>query len=137
MPTIVLDDASVVINSVDLSNRVKSVSINYSAEMLDDTAMGDNTKSNKGGLKDWSLDIAFHQDYAASNVDATLFPLVGENFSVVVKPTSGSVSTTNPSYSGTGILESYVPISGGVGELAEAPVSIKPANHTDLTRATS
>ena len=137
MPTLVLDDASVVLNSVDLSDHVKSVSISYSAEMHDDTAMGDNTKSNKGGLKDWSLDVTFHQDYAASSVDATLFPLVGSTFAVVVKPTSGAVSATNPSYSATGILESYTPMGGGVGELAETSAAIKPANHTDLTRATA
>ena len=135
MATVVLNDASVVINSVDLSDHVKSVTINYSAEMLDDTAMGDNTRSRKGGLKDWSFDITFHQDYAASNVDATLFPLVGTAFSTVIKPTSGAVSATNPSYTGTGTLESYNPIGGGVGDLQETSITIQSAG--DLSRATA
>jgi len=135
MATVVYNDASVVLNSVDLSDHVKSVTLNYAAEMLDDTAMGDNTRSRKGGLKDWSIDISFHQDYAASEVDATLFSLVGSTFTCVLKPTIGAVSATNPSFSGTGILESYTPMSGAVGDLEEAPVSIQSAS--DLTRATS
>jgi len=136
MATLVLTDAYVSINSVDLSDHVKSVSIDYSAEMLDDTAMGDTTKSNKGGLKDWGMKIDFHQDYAASKVDATMFPLVGSTFTVIVRPVNtGGVSATNPNYTATGILESYNPVGGGVGELAGASISIKPAGA--LSRATA
>jgi len=135
MAEIVLKDASVVVNSVDLSSRVSSVTINYSAEILDKTAMGANSRSRIAGLKDFSIDVEFNQDYATSNVDATLFPLVGAAaFSIVVKPTSGAVSTTNPSYSGNVLLESYSPIAGGVGELEKTSVTFP--GDGDLTRAT-
>ena len=140
MPTIVLIDAYVSINAVDLSDHVRSVSIDYKPEMLDDTAMGMDTKSNKGGLKDWSMSVEFNQDYAASSVDATLFPLVGSTFTVIVRAdkTSG-VSTTNPNFTATGIIPSYSPINGAVGELAKTSVSILPAGGTNatLTRATA
>ena len=136
MPTLVLNDAFVSINAVDLSDHVKSVTLNYSAEMLDDTAMGDDTKSNKGGLKNWSVEVEFHQDYAASSVDATLFSLVGTTFTVIVRPVeSTAVGPTNPNYTGTGILESYNPVGGAVGELAAASITIQPAG--TLTRATA
>jgi Flp pilus assembly protein TadG len=135
MASFVLTDASVVINAVDLSDHVQSVTVNYAAEMVDETAMGDDTRTNKGGLKNWSLDLQFKQDHAASNVDATLFPLVGSTFTVTVKPTSAVVSATNPSYSGTGILESYAPVSGGVGDLATTSVTIQSAG--TLSRATA
>ena len=99
MATFVYTDASVVVNSVDLSDHVKSCSLNYEAEMLDDTVMGDTTRSNMAGLLNWSIDVDFLQDFASAKVDATLFTLVGAAaFTVVLKPTSGSVSSTNPSF---------------------------------------
>jgi len=137
MATLILDDASVVLNSVDLSDHVKSVALTYEADLQDNTAMGDNTKSNQGGLKNWSMDVTFNQDFAAGEVDATIFPIVGSDVPVVVKPTSAAVSATNPSYSGTGVIGSYNPMGGSVGDLQQTSVSISPANHTDLTRATS
>jgi hypothetical protein len=135
MTTLVLTDASVVINSVDLSDHVRSVTINYSADMVEDTNMGDDTHTMLGGLKNWSMDIEFAQDYAAGEVDATLFALVGTSFTIDVKPTSGAVSATNPKYTGTGILESYNPVSGSIGDLATASVTVQAAG--TLSRATS
>ena len=127
MALFIFNDASVVIDSVDLSDHVKQVTLNYSAEMQDDTIMGDTTRSRLGGLFDWSMDIEFAQDHATSKVDATLFDLVGTTFSVVLKPTSDGVSATNPTYTGTGILETYPPMGGAVGDLAVTAITIQAA----------
>ena len=135
MAEFVLTDASVTLNSVDLSDHVKSVTINYSADMQEDTAMGDDTHTMLGGLKNWSVDLEFNQDYAANEVDATLFSLVGSTFTVAIKPTSGSVSATNPNFNGTGILESYNPLSGSVGDIATTSITIQSAG--TLSRSTS
>jgi hypothetical protein len=136
MATFVYTDASVVVNSVDLSDHVKSCTLNYEAEMLDDTVMGDTTRSNIAGLLNWSIDVEFLQDFASAKVDATLFTLVGAAaFTVTVKPTSGSVSATNPSFSGSAVLESYPPMSGSVGDLETASATFRSAG--TLTRATS
>ena len=134
MAKIVLKDASVVINTVDLSDHVKSVTIKYSAEILEDTAMGDNSKGRVTGLKDWSADVEFYQDYAAASVDATLFPLVGAaSFAVHIKPTSGAISATNPDYTGNAVIEGdYSPIAGEVGSLMTTSVTF--AGDGDLTR---
>jgi hypothetical protein len=141
MATLVLNDASVVINSVDLSDHVKSVSIDYESETQDNTAMGDDTRSMQGGLKNWSMSVEFHQDYAAGEVDATIFPIIGSAVPIVVKATSGAVSATNPSYSSYGMVNKYTPIGGGVGDLAATPIEIVPAksgaNASTLVRATS
>ncbi|WP_425401261.1 radical SAM protein [Algiphilus sp.] len=136
MSKLVLKDAHVEINSVDLSNQVQSVTINYGAELPEDTSMGDNTRSRLPGLKDWSLEITFHQNFAAGNVDATLFPLVGADaFAVKVRSTSAAVGATNPSYEGNALLESYQPIGNSVGEVATAPVTIQ--GDGTLSRVTS
>lgn len=131
MATLVLIDASLIVNAVDLSDHVRSVTLNYSADMVGDESMGDSTHIFKGGLKNWSMDVEFSQDFAANEVDATLFSLVGATFTVALKATSAVISATNPSFEGTGILESYNPISGAVGELAISPVTIQSAGDLD------
>lgn len=136
MASFVSTNASVVINSVDLSDHVESVELSYQAEAVEDTAMGDTVRSNTGGLKVIGLSITFHQDDAASEVSATLFPLVGSTTTVVIKPVNAAVSTSNPSYSTTMLLTEYPPISGSVGELSKATVSFAPAG-VALTRATA
>jgi len=135
MATIVLTDCSLVWNSVDLSNRVNSITIDYSAELLSDTTMGDTFQSRIAGLKDWSASVEFMQDYASGSVDATLFAGVGTSATFVGKPESGSVSATNPSFTGACILENHQPINGSVGEVATVSVTFQ-GNGT-LARATS
>ncbi len=137
MASLAFTDAFVSINGKDLSAFVTSATINYSAEMLDETTMGATTRTNKGGLKNWSIDVEFKQDFAATPApDIDLFSLVGTTFTVIVRPVKATVvSATNPNYTGTGILESYNPLGQGVGELAMAPITIQSAGA--LSRATA
>lgn len=123
------------VNSTDLSDHIESISISYAAEMLDETAMGDSTRIRKGGLKDWSVDVNFHQDFAASEVDATLFSLVGTTACMEMRPQNICSTASNPIFSGIAILESYNPLGGSVGSLLDAPVTWQSAG--DLSRATA
>lgn len=135
MAEFVYTNAFLSIGGVDLSDHVRQASLSYNAEMQDKTAMGDLTRTRLGGLKDWSLEINFNQDFAASNVDATLFPLVGTSVAIILRPDAAAVSATNPNFTGSAILESYAPLGGNVGDMAETPVTLQ-ADGT-LTRATS
>lgn len=135
MAHFVFTDARVEINSVVLSDHVESVSLEYKAELQDDTNMGDTTRQRLGGLKDWSVTVNFRQDFAASEVDATLFSLVGVATIIKVRPTSAAIGATNPEYVGTGILESYRPVGDTVGNVAAAPVTFQAAG--DLARNTA
>lgn len=129
------NDISVVINTVDLSNHVRKITVDQTAEALDNTAMGDSTKSHKGGLKGWTIDIEFLQNHTGSSVDATLSPLLGTTTSVVVKPTSSAVGATNPSFTGTALLVGYKPFDVNVGDMAGAVSRFVSAGA--LTRATT
>ena len=137
MATFVLYDAYLSVAGVDLSDHVRSVTVDAGQNMADDTAMGDAFVSNTAGLATWSVSVEFLQDYASSKVDATLEPLlgIGNTAALVVRPASDPVSETNPNYSGTGILESYNPIGGSVGDQAMASATFQSASA--LTRATS
>lgn len=116
MATSVWKNAFLDINAVDLSNDVKSLTVNEGSETGDDTAMGDDTRSALAGLKTYSIDVEFHQDFAAAQVDATLRDLVGAaSFTVLWRPDTGVVAVTNPQRSASMVVESYVPVSGAVG----------------------
>lgn len=136
MASTVLTDCFVSLGGVDISTYVRSVSLPYGAEMLDDTTMGDTTRINKGGLKTWSIDIELQQDFADNLIDEILFPLVGTTFTVIVRPVASSVvGVSNPNYTGTGILESYQPLGQSVGELTTSTITIQSAGA--LSRATA
>lgn len=128
-------DARVEINSVVFTGLVRSVTLNVEAEDLEDTAFGDTYRSRIGGLKDWSVDLEFNQDFAASMVDVTLFPLLGTVVTVKVRPTTAAISATNPEYSGSVLVSEYNPLDGSVGDLATTSVSWPGAG--TLARATS
>jgi hypothetical protein len=128
-------DAKVTINSVDLSDCVRSVTLNVEAEDLEDTAMGDSFRSRIGGLKDWSVDIEFNQDFASSKVDDTLWPLLGTVTPITINPFSGSTSSTNPQYAGNVLVSEYNPLDGSVGDLGTTSVSWPGAGA--LARSTS
>ena len=128
MASMVLYDAFLSVGGTDLSDHVRSVTIDAGTTMQDDTAMGDTFQSNANGLATWSITVEFLQDYAASKVDATLYPLLGPsatNAALVIRPASGS----------TGVLESYNPVAGSVGDQAMATATWQSASA--LVRATS
>lgn len=124
MAIYVWNAARVSIDGVNLSDRVRNVTLAYSAEQIEATAMTDSARVFLGGFKNWSVDVEFNQDHAAANVDATLFPLVGSStVALLIRPTTAAVSATNPEYSGTGTLLEYSPFTGTLGETATADVS--------------
>lgn len=137
----VLKDCYIEINSVDLSDHVTSVTLDYSADMVEDTTFGQDTHGMRAGLLNWSISLEMNNDGAAAEVEATLFPLVGDDtgFTVVLRRNNtAGVSATNPNYSGTGVLESFSPLSGAVGELWTTSPTIQPhASDPTLARETS
>lgn len=125
MAKFVFKDAHVTLNAVDLSDHVESITINYGADVPEKTSMSENSKTRLPGLKDWSVDISFRQDFASGKVDATMFSLVGAAaFAVVFRPLSDAKSATNPEYTGNGLLSTYSPLAGSVGDVLNAPVTI-------------
>jgi len=124
MARIVLTDASVTVNSVDLSQYIASVTISTTREVVDTTGFSTSgARTRVAGLQDNSLTFEFHQDFDAAAVEATIFPLIGSTTTVVVKPTSEAVGATNPSYTSTALVSEWTPLAGSVGELSTASVS--------------
>ena len=135
MAEFMLNDASITINSVDLSTYVTSVTLSQSADSLETTAMGDTARTFIAGLTNGTIDIDFNADFAASKTEATIYPLVGTTTAVVVKPVAASVSATNPSYTFNVIVNEWDTLNGSIGELATHSVSWQIAGA--ITKATS
>lgn len=120
-------DARIEINSVVASTWSKKVTLDVEVVDLDATTFGGSGwKALTGGLKSGTISVDLNQDFAASMVDATLWPLLiaGVPFNVKIRPTSGSISTTNPEFSGNCLLTKYSPLDGSVGDLAATSISI-------------
>ena len=123
MARIVLTNAYVLFGSTDLSDHISSISLSSTYDIVETTAFGQTSKTRVAGLADNSVTLEFHQDYATSNVEATIFPLIGTTTTVVVIPVDTTVSATNPSYTFTALVAEWQPLSGAVGELATASVT--------------
>lgn len=135
MSQIVLTDASVTVNSVDLSDHVTQVVLNYEVDAVEVTAMSDGAHKFTGGLTNVSATVDFQQDFDAASVDATIEPLVGTTTTVVIKPTSAAVGATNPTYTLTGTyVASHTPLNASVGDLSTTSVEFQGGT---LARATS
>lgn len=136
MATVVITNGSAVINSVDLSDHVKSIVVNYSADTLEDTAMGATFHTKKAGLLNGDVTLELYQDYASSKTDQTLFGLVGAAaFSVVVKANASAGTNNTYTFSAMVIDGNYNPINGAVGALEMTSVKFVPASGCTLTRS--
>jgi len=135
MAVFVITDAAVTINGVDLSGKVRKATLKVSADDQDSTAMGATWQSVLGGLKKGSLALEFNQDFAAAQVDATLWAAFGLVTTCTIKATSGANSTTNPQFSGPMLLKDYSPIDGSVGDMGTSSADLMIAGA--MTRLTS
>ena len=119
MAHLVFEDPFFSHNSVDLSDNVIGMSLEYNADEVEDTSAGDTTHLFLGGLKNYTLTVDLAQDLASSKVDVTLFADVGVSRTIIVRnDNSGGVGSTNPNYTATMILKEYPPIGAKIGELA-------------------
>ena len=126
MARIVLTNAYVTINSVNLSDHIASITLTTTDDVIETTAFGSSARTRIGGLADNSVAFEFHQDYASSSVEATINgspSLVGTVTAVVVKPNGSTTAADNPSYSFNCLVSEWTPLNGAVGELATASVT--------------
>jgi hypothetical protein len=124
MAIFVATDFSVSINgSTALASYLTQVELKATANDVTTTAFGSPWVTRVAGLREGSLTLQFNQDYATTTVDATLWPLLGSNATVVIKPTSTAVSASNPAYTAVCVVNDLTPVSGNIGDLATFSVT--------------
>jgi hypothetical protein len=116
----------VTLNSVDLSDHVTSATINRVFEELEVTAMGDNARKYAKGLETSTITLDFLNDNAASGqgaVRAALQAAWGTTVPITLKQGSGAISTTNPEYQSTILVNNTTDINGAVGDISTQSIT--------------
>ena len=141
MPKLVATDIKTTINGVDFSDHIAAVTLDISTDEIETTAFGGaGFRTRVAGLKDASITLDFHQDFATTGsgaVDQTIWNNFGSLATVVVTPTSGSVSSSNPSYSGVFLISQTNPISSTVGDLLTQSLTWPTAGTAGIVRGTA
>lgn len=129
----VLTNASILVNSVNLSDHCSSITLEDSADEVDFTAFSASEYRENGvGLKDATVTADFFNDHAAGSVADTLQPLydTGGTFAVRVKPDiQGTVAYTQISR-----LYSNPTLAGAVGEANTISATFRNAGTAGITR---
>ena len=128
MARLVLTNVEVTIAGVSLADHIASVTLSSTYDVLETTAFkGGNVpqaaKERIAGLVDNSVTLEFHQDFAAGEVEQTIYPLLGTVAAVKVQPVNGAISADNPEYQFNALISEWTPLNGAVGELATASVT--------------
>ena len=123
MAKLVLTNPSITIGGVDLSDHINNVTLDTQYDIVETTAFGSTAKTRVAGLADNSVTIDFMQDFGASSVEATIYPILGTATSIVIKPVAGTTTTTNPQYTISAVVSEWQPLKGGIGQLATASVT--------------
>jgi len=123
MAKIVLTNPSITIGGVDLSDHINNITLETKYDIIETTTFGSTAKTRVAGLADNQITLDFMQDFAASSVEATIYPLLGTSTTIVIKPVAGSTTTTNPQYTVSALVADWTPLKGGVGQLATASVT--------------
>lgn len=124
MARFVATDYAVTFGTTNFSSMVASVTLEFTAEEQDVTAFGTaGFRERISGLKDGSLSVDFHQDFAAGSVDQYFWSQLGSVVSVTLKPTSGTTNSSNPAYGGSVLITGWSPLASSVGDLATVSVS--------------
>jgi len=123
MAVFVLTDASVTVNTVDLSSYVTNVTFTYEKDQVETTAMGATGHVYTGGLQNLSVALEMNNDLAAGKVFDTLYAAVGSGANtLVVKPLSSG--SPNPTLTvSNAFLPSAPVVAGAVGDLAKVSVT--------------
>ena len=124
------------INAIDLSDHLSSVTLNYAADELEVTAMGDSAHKFVKGLESGTLTVSLLNDTATSNVLQTLNAAFGTTVAVkMVQAKVPAVSATNPLYTFDILVNNLTPIAGAVGDIATQELSF--TLNSSVTVATS
>ena len=136
MPKMVLLAEYLSINSNVLNTFTKKAELTVEVEEKDITNYASlGWKEVIGGLKSGELGCEFLQDFAATQLDAIMWPLLGTVVPFEVRADQAAVGVSNPKYTGSILINGWNPITGSVGD--EATVSMGFPTSGAVARATA
>lgn len=132
--------AAPTVPSIDITTYVSAVTLTQTFDEIEVTTMQDLSHRFAKGLQAATLTIEFFNDWAASQVMATLGAAFGTTLAVSMITGSGSttltVSATNPTFQFSILVNNLTPVgNGGVGD--EAASSLSFTINTVVTQSSS
>jgi hypothetical protein len=136
MTKIVLLDAQLSIDNNDLTDWTSKIELSDEFEAKKTTTFGSGgAEENEGGLESFEAAIQFKQDYDAAGLDEIMWALRRQVVTFAARAMEEAVSASNPQYSGSILINKWVPIAGNVGDVGEVDVTYPGSG--PLARATS
>lgn len=140
MAKVFVNNAMVLVNSVDRSAQAYSIDIASSRADIDVSSFGDTALEKILGLADVTVTIGFWNDYTAAALDSQLYALhtSSTSFPLELRPVNAARSTSNPAYVLSGVwLAEYHPLNFDMGSAASSDVTFLNASQTGLQRLTA
>lgn len=119
----------VTLAGVDISAKIKGVTLNVGRQEFDDSKGGTDTVTTGLGRMTWDGQLVLEQNFADNDLDEDLWDIVvaGVAVAIAIRPTTDAVGVTNPSYAGNVVIPSFTPVSGNVGDDQVLTVPFKAA----------
>lgn len=118
-------DQVVTINGVDLSDHIQGVTLSLSAPSVNYMTIDSPAEKRvgPGGAVSGTVTLQFVNDFAASKVYATVWPLMGSVTAFTAKNTTDATGATNPEFQCSVSVEEFSPLDGSAGELNSTSVT--------------
>lgn len=110
---------ALIVNGIDLSAKVRKITVEDSKSAVDVTAMGATNVQTSKGLGDAKITAEIYQDFATGSVHQTLQPLIQSTTPVAVeaRQSTSARSTQNPAFLLSGaFLMTYNGLDGSVND---------------------
>jgi len=113
-------------NTIDLTGYANRIQISRTFDQHDVTVFGQTDHATALGLGKWQAQVELLQEYTSGGIDARLWPLVGSATAwfLMVRPSYGARSSSNPEYTGPVRLADYNPINGQIGDPLKNAVTL-------------
>jgi hypothetical protein len=115
------------VGTTELTTDIASVEVTETVDEIETTAFGQAARSRIAGLKDASVTISFHQNYASGKVSDTLGSVFGGTANVVIlagtSTTQGTATAAAPLYTIPVLCSQQTPVNGQVGDLVTFDVT--------------
>src|SRR5262245_52388016 len=109
MATIHFRNAVIIIGGAHLSGTFNEINVDYGSETLDETAFGDTTRINKGGLYTATITGKRFVEFGTNGVEDVLFGAVGTDGTPIIIFADGITegTTTDKGFAMLGVVSAF------------------------------
>ena len=117
MSTIVYKNAALLVGGRDITAQLHELTVNYGAEILDETKMGDDTRRHRAGLLTAQITGSGYADFAA-DFGQMMYDLIGTDDTVVTVFPDGITLGAASGFSMKSVISQFN-LGGSVGAMLD------------------